>query len=138
MLLVPQGVNPQKSLLQVVAHAEQHGGTCADMYVRTLTITGRWADRKHPHLHAGGVQYYAWARDPRLSGWRQYGAVGLKVVWGHTATGVQYLNLLVRNLGHVGYPIGGLLGGGDHSQAAAPSGGCRHSVRSVSLLATDN
>lgn len=128
MLLIPQRANPQNAFLQVVAHAEQHGGACADMYIRTLTITGRWVASKHEALYARGIQYYAWARDTKLSGWRQYGALGVKVVWGHTKTGVRYLNLLARNLEHVGYPIGGLLGGDDHSQAAAPNAGCKHSV----------
>jgi len=123
MLSIPRGATPQRALLHVEAHAEQHGGACADMYIDTLSVVGKWA--AGVYLNGRGIQYYAWKRDSQLSGWRKYGSVHMKVVWGSTASGIRYLNLLVSNLSHARYPIGGLLGEDDHSQGATPRADCR-------------
>jgi len=131
MLSIPRGAKPHSALLHVVARAEQHGGACADMYIETLSIVGRWAAREY--RNGEGIQYYAWKRDSSLSGWRKYGPVRMKVVWGNTASGIQYLNLLVSNLSYAGYPIGGLLGEDDHSQDVIPNADCERSA--LSLLA---
>lgn len=134
MLLIPRKAVAHNTLLGVVAVAEQHGGACADMYLMSLNITGRWVGRRH---HRGGghhEQYFAdrpvRSESGRIStGWMKYGGVvQLKVVWGRTPQHVRYLNLLVRDLNRAGHHVGGLLGEDDHSRAAQASADCRRSV----------
>jgi len=111
-----------RNLLRVQASAEHASGACADMYFKTVNITGEWAEVQKD----GGFHYAvgepAGEHDQR---WQQFGRVKLKVAWGHTMTGIEYLNFLVKNLKGVKLEVGGLLGMDDHSVAATPAKGCK-------------
>jgi len=117
LLQIPRGASDSGTLLRVQADAKHEGGACADMYFKALNITGAWA-------HAtGGYTYVADA--PQTTGnWMAFGKVKVKVAWGHTQTGVNYLNFFVKDLKRVGLEIGGLLGKDDHSIAATSTAKC--------------
>lgn len=127
MLLIPRWAEPHGAVLGVVASAEQHGVACADMYLVSLNITGRWVERRL--RRDGGVERFFASRPPasaNSTGWMEYGGrVRLKVAWGRTSGGVRYLNLLARGLTQAGERVGGLLGEDDHTREATPSAGCR-------------
>jgi hypothetical protein len=115
----------ETTLLRVDAVAERLGGQCADIYFQELNITGTWADAKH----IGGFLYHA--QDPggkraKRAHWLRLGPIQLKVAHGRTHKGVKYLNFYVKNLGHSGYVMGGLLGEDDHTKAEMPPEACVH------------
>mmetsp|Transcript_4729 Transcript_4729/g.12476 ORF Transcript_4729/g.12476 Transcript_4729/m.12476 type:complete len:363 (+) Transcript_4729:94-1182(+) len=118
LLQVPRRAKPQDSLLRVEADARRMGAACADLYFRVLNITGSWSNQ------TAGLQYFA---DKELDSrdWRKFGAVDLKVVRGSTLSGIAYLNVFARHLGSLAYPVGGLLGEDDHTEAATTSSNCR-------------
>jgi len=112
----------EAALLRVDAVAERFGGQCADIYFQELNITGKWVDKKKP----GGFRYHAQGPGAKRAHWVKFGPLQLKVAHGHTHKGVKYLNFYVKNLGHTGYVIGGLLGEDDHSKAEATPKSCLH------------
>ena len=126
LINIPRGVTAEKSLLRVQAAARQLGGQCADMYFQELNVTGSWAEA----TQTGGYHYTASRSDVETPSWVAYGKVGLKVVHGHTDSGLSYLNVYVRHLGRAGFAVGGLLGEDDHEDVSVPPSGC---VRRVSL-----
>jgi hypothetical protein len=118
LVRVPRGVERGAALLSVEAEARQMGVACADLYFQSMNLTGRWV---------GSVgRVFSASRAPQRNpqGWLRYGKVELKVVRGHTNSGIDYLNLFVRHLKLSGYPVGGILGLDDHAAAAAPLQGC--------------
>jgi len=119
--------NSQNTLLRVNAEAQTMGGQCTDMYFQELNITGAWADAKQ----AGGFSYHAQNVDGEFPHWAKFGSVHLKVALGHTRQGIKYLNFYVKNLAHAGFAVGGLLGEGDHKEAAKPPESC---VRRLSFV----
>ncbi|CAK0904449.1 unnamed protein product, partial [Prorocentrum cordatum] len=131
MLLIPRGAPPSATLLGVVARAEHIGKACSEMYIVALTVTGQWVAGVPGAQRLGeawNMQYFANKPAQRGSsgaGWNTYGNIRMKVNWGHTVGGVKYINLLVRNLAHSGYTVGGLLGEGDHTFASTPMAHCR-------------
>jgi len=129
---IPRGARAEGTLLRVDAKARRLGGLCTDMYFQELNITGKWAEARQ----AGGLRYRAVdavaEAPPR---WVQFERVELKVVPGHTLTGVRYLNVYARHLERAGYSVGGLLGEDDHSHAATPSSDCTHSRMSLVAIA---
>lgn len=127
LVQVPQGAEREATLLRVEAEARQMGAACADMYFQSLNLTGRWVGNQGRVFSVGSVA----KKEPRR--WLRYGKVELKVVKGHTNSGIEYLNIFVRHLKLAGYPVGGILGMDDHTAAASPSGKCRKH-RSISLL----
>jgi len=113
------------SLLRVDAVADRLGGQCADIYFQELNITGKWADAKQN----GGFRYRAQTpaeKSAKRAHWIRLGPVQLKVAHGRTHKGVRYLNFYVKNLGHTGYVIGGLLGEDDHTKAEKAPNACLH------------
>jgi len=120
LISIPRGKVGKDALLAVEADARSLGGQCADTYFQALNITGAWADTVKP----GGLRYVASSASPEEPKWAKFGPVELKVVHGRTAQGAQYLNIYVKNLGRVGYDVGGLLGLDDHSEAATPTQAC--------------
>ncbi|CAK0812936.1 unnamed protein product [Prorocentrum cordatum] len=110
---VPQFAAESATLLAVAAVAQRLGDACSDVYFVSLNVTGKWADG----VREGGFHYTA--KQPQAhrkgTGWLSFHSIQLKTVWGRTGGGISYLNLFVKNLGKSGYPVGGLLGGGDHS-----------------------
>jgi len=100
-------------LLRVTADAEHEGGACADMYFKALNITGEWAS-----AHQKDGYMYTADAPQMVASWRTFGKVEMKVVWGRTLEGVEYLNFFIRHLKRVGHDIGGLLGMDDYRQAA--------------------
>jgi len=115
----------ETTLLRVDAVAERLGGQCADIYFQEVNITGKWADAKHP----GGLHYRAQGpggKGGKRAHWVRLGPVQLKVANGRTHKGVKYLNFYVKNLGHTGYVIGGLLGEDDHTKAEKTPRSCQH------------
>ncbi|CAK0889530.1 unnamed protein product [Prorocentrum cordatum] len=122
MIVVPRRAGRRRANLRVRASVEQKG-SCMDMYFTMINVTGTWAFSQHGK---SGKRYSA--RMPgrkRSTGWKKYGAVSLKVVWGHTPQGVRYLNLFAKNLKNLRFDVGGLLGEDDHAAAATPKPGCR-------------
>jgi len=91
------------------------------MYFQQVNITGMWAEEKK----TGGFQFSAHDGDNEMdSRWRSFGNVDVKVARGRTQQGVRYLNFYTMHLGHVGFPIGGLLGEDDHSLEASRPSSC--------------
>ncbi|CAK0800783.1 unnamed protein product [Prorocentrum cordatum] len=125
LIQVPRGSVAKRSLLAVEARAERFGHACSDLYFKSLNLTGAWVDTLSP----GGFRFSASVPNTHVgAGWLHIRHVDVKVRWGHTAEGVEYLNVFVRHLGRAGLPVGGLLGDGDHSKAATPSPHCRRSL----------
>jgi len=113
---------PENTLLRVDAEAAMMGGQCSDMYFQVLNITGKWAEGKR----TGGFRYHAQDVDRKPPHWVHFGTVLLKVAHGCTHGGINYLNFYVRDLVRAGFEVGGLLGDGDHTEAAVPLEECVH------------
>jgi hypothetical protein len=140
LLQLPRGAE-HDVLLRVEAHATQLGGACADIYFQALNLTGSWVreaqGQSQPVRNTKpGIRYHANqpVGDGHGTNWMRFGKVDLKVVWGHTKTGLQYLNMYARRLSKAGMPIGGLLGLDDHTAAATPSARCKRTMTLLSLL----
>jgi hypothetical protein len=113
------------------------------MYFQELNITGAWVKKKH----TSGLHFNAKMKSKERSKWLTFGKVDVKVVHGHTNQGARYLNFYVRHLGRAGYPVGGLLGEDDHTEAETPPESCTHRlallqiavphVRSESVLSVE-
>merc|ERR1719356_974370 len=112
----------ENALLRVDAEAQRLGGECAELYFQELNITGAWASSKQ----AGGFHYLAQDVDDKPSHWAHFGNVQMKVAHGRTQQGIKYINFYVRDLTRSGLPVGGLLGDGDHTEAATPPEDCAH------------
>lgn len=131
LLQIPRGAVAETSLLAAEARAERSSAACSDLYFKSLNLTGRWADE----LNSGGFRFFAGVPDARIgAGWLHINKVDVKVRWGRTGEGVEYLNVFFRHLGMAGSPVGGLLGEDDHSQAATPDPYC---AQILSLSAED-
>jgi hypothetical protein len=117
LLQVPRRANPQDTLLRVEADARRMGAACADLYFQVVNITGSWCNQ------TGGLQFFA-SVEPDTKDWRKFGVVDIKVARGHTSEGISYLNVFVKHLGSLRYPVGGLLGEDDHTAAATPGPEC--------------
>ena len=122
LINIPRGALAENALLRVQADARRLGGSCADMFFQALNVTGAWADAKQD----GGYQYVASHRPVEAPEWLAFGGVELKVVHGHTQSGLEYLNFFVRRLRRAGLAVGGLLGEDDHKDAATPPASCIH------------
>jgi hypothetical protein len=120
LINIPRGERAEHALLRVQADARQLGGQCADMYFQEVNITGSWAEA----TQHGGYHYSVSQSDADHPGWVAFGKVDLKVVHGHTDTGLMYLNVYAKHLGHTGFAVGGLLGEDDHTDAMNPTGDC--------------
>jgi len=119
LIQIPRGASALTTYLHVHATAEREGSACADIYFKALNITGAWVD-----VHQkGGYAYVAEHPQADLD-WRKFGKIYINVKWGHTLSGVSYLNVFVRNLSHAGYDVGGILGLDDYSDAAKPVPAC--------------
>jgi hypothetical protein len=120
---VPQFAAESAMLLAVAAVAQRCGDACSDVYFVSINVTGKWAD----DVREGGFHYTA--KQPQAhrkgTGWMSFHSIKLKTVWGRTGGGIPYLNMFVKNLGKSGYPVGGLLGGGDHSSVTNPDLRCK-------------
>eukprot|EP00959_Pyramimonas_sp_CCMP1952_P434683 9101777-Pyramimonas_sp.AAC.1 len=92
------------------------------MYFQQLNITGKWVEVQG----TGGLHFQAQGVHDEQPKWFKFGKVNVKVAYGRTQDGVQYLNLYVKHLGHSGFAVGGLLGQDDHTEAAMPSEACVH------------
>jgi len=119
LMEIPRNIE-KTTLLRVDAVAKAMGGQCAEIYFQELNITGKWADA----IKTGGFHYQAQEPGVERANWERLGPVQLKVTNGHTAKGTRYLNFYVRDLGHAGYAIGGLLGEDDHSEAEKSPTAC--------------
>merc|ERR1719382_628464 len=109
LLRIPKGAI-ETALLNVAAEARRSGVACSDLCFKTLNVTGKWAEE----IHQGGLHYFASRPSSMTSAsWMHFRSVDLKVKWGHTGDGVEYLNVFVRHLRKAGYPVGGLLGEDD-------------------------
>jgi len=129
LLQIPEAETPKNTLLRVEGSVERsQGRPCADAYFKAFHFTGKWAE---PHFHPfhprTGVMISVNASN-EWSSWQHMGPVGLKVSWGHTNDGIEYLNLHLKNLGHVGYAIGGLLGNADHTAVSTRSSSCAKTI----------
>jgi len=123
LLQIPRGASASDALLRVTADAKHEGGACSDMYFKALNITGLWVSAQQKD----GYMYTAGAPQP-VAGWRTFGKVEVKVAWGRTLGGVEYLNFMVRHLTRVGHDIGGLLGMDDYTQAAKRDPSCGSAI----------
>jgi len=122
LINIPRGEPAENALLRVQADARQVGRSCSDMYFQKVNITGTWAEAKQ----AGGYHHVASNAAGKTAGWIAFGKVELKVVQGHTQSGVEYLNVYVKHLGQAGYLVGGLLGEDDHQDVTVPQAWCHH------------
>jgi len=148
LLQVPRGAARNTTKLHVRAYAKQMGALCEELYFQTLNVTGRWVEDELLHSQAigstassleavlgvdgktaGGLHFSAEsAGKGQRTPWLYFGGVGLKVVWGHTGGGISYLNVLLKHVGQVGVPVGGLLGADDHTSVSTRGPNCRHPV----------
>ncbi|CAK0861688.1 unnamed protein product [Prorocentrum cordatum] len=104
---------PELSLLAVEARAERFGRACSDLYFESLDLTSTRVDE----LSSWGLRFSASVPNLHVeAGWLHIRHGDVKVRWGHTAEGVEYINVFVRHLSRAGFPVGGLLGDGDHSK----------------------
>ena len=103
---------------------KHEGSTCLDMYIDSLRITGKWADERQ----LGGLSFFSDKRTEFSGNWLTFGGLDLKVVHGTTSGGTKYLNLFAKHLSKVNFPIGGILGLDDHSQAATREEECQRIV----------
>jgi hypothetical protein len=126
LINIPRGTGADSAMLRVQADALRLGTNCGDLYFEELNVTGSWAEAKQ----AGGYHYSVSQRDATSSEWVTFGKVALKVVIGHTAKDVQYLNVFAKHLGQAGFAVGGLLGEDDHEDASTPPEAC---VKRMSL-----
>jgi len=117
LLLIPRRAKPQDTLLRVEANAQRLGAACADLYFQVINITGNWSEPRD------GLQFYAQTGTDVMD-WKTFGTVDLKVVRGTTVDGIKYLNVFVKHLNAVKFPVGGLLGEDDHVAAATPGPEC--------------
>jgi len=124
LINIPRGTSVEYALLVVQANAHRLGQHCSDMYFQELNVTGAWADLAQP----GGFRFDARDALDLTPKWMKLGPVGLKIVYGHTDMGTQYLNVFVKNLGRAGFPVGGLLGEDDHTAAEKPEWACQHTL----------
>jgi len=131
LINIPRGALVENALLRVQADARRLGGSCADMYFQELNVTGSWAEAKQD----GGYHYVASQVAVETPEWLAFGRVELKVVHGHTQSGLQYLNLFVRHLSRGGFAVGGLLGEDDHRDAATPPASCIHHASLLEIKA---
>jgi hypothetical protein len=120
LINIPRGTNAEAALLRVQADARRLGGHCADMYFQEINVTGSWAEAKQ----AGGYHYGVSQHDVKTPEWVAFGKIELKVVHGHTDSGLLYLNMYVKHLGRAGFAIGGLLGEDDHDDVSTPPASC--------------
>ena len=125
LINIPKGALAEKALLRVQADARRMGTSCADMYFVDINVTGSWAEAKHP----GGYRHVVSRRAVETPEWVAFDEVELKVVQGHTQSGITYLNLYVKHLGRAGFAVGGLLGEDDHKDAMTPPADCAHHVK---------
>merc|ERR1719486_1042802 len=123
LLEIPRGAGARDALLRVTADAKHEGGACSDMYFKALNMTGLWVSAQQKD----GYMYTAGAPQPAM-GWRGFGKVEVKVAWGRTLGGVEYLNFMVRHLTRVGQDVGGLLGMDDYTQAAKRDPSCGSAI----------
>jgi len=134
LLQIPRWASPQQTLLRLEADATRMG-VCSELYFQALGISGNWTNRSDK------IEFFAKSdAKPNSMKWTRFGKVGLKVVNGRTREGLDYLNVFARDVGHVGYVVGGLLGEDDHKDVSTPPEACIHKVslveRPVSLLAS--
>ena len=129
LINIPKGVRAEKALLRVQADARRMGTSCADMYFVDINVTGSWAEAKQ----AGGYRHVVSKRAVQTPEWVAFDEVELKVVQGHTQSGVSYLNLYVKHLGRTGFAVGGLLGEDDHKDAMTPPASCTDHVTLLSF-----
>jgi len=126
LVSVPRGTPADDALLVVQADARRLGAQCSDLYFQEINATGAWAEK----ARSGGLRFDLHGARNDKPTWVKLGPVELKVGRGHTNEGIQYLNVYFKNLGRAGFPVGGLLGSDDHTEAAAPEKGC---LRTISL-----
>lgn len=127
---IPRFSAKASAKFHVQAEVNRIGRACADMYIEKLNVTGQWA---YEHKH-GGLSFDVASMPKHRKGtnWMHFGRnthrVDMKVVYGHTPSGINYLNFFVRHLGDTGYPVGGLLGEDDHTDAATASKACKKTL----------
>jgi len=126
LINIPRGTSAEKALLRVQAEARKLGGQCADMFFQEVNVTGSWAEAER----AGGYHYSASQHHAETPAWLAFGSssrkVELKVVHGHTLSGVSYLNVYVKHLRQTGFAVGGLLGEDDHEEVSIAPTTCAH------------
>jgi len=118
---IPRGAEAVRTLLDIRADVQRVGAMCTDMYVQAINATGAWASAPE---HPAGI-FFSVKKPYQNLGWQNLGQVKLKVVEGHTKSGIAYLNFLIRSLSKVDYSIGGLLGDDDHTAASKVDTHCR-------------
>ncbi|CAK0826404.1 unnamed protein product [Prorocentrum cordatum] len=124
LIKIPRWARQRTNFL-VQAIASRAGAGCADLYFTEVNISGSWT-RRH---RAADLRWAAEVARPGKAKWMKFhGGISVKIVHGHTVQSTRYLNILVKGLGRVEGPVGGLLGGDDHTAAATPDKGCKKLV----------
>jgi len=122
LLQLPRRAEPASTFLLVEADARRKGDPCS-VYFQFVTISGTWTNQSEPIRFSadpnGKPSGTTWKQ------WMHFGTVDMKVTYHEK--GVGYLNIYVKNLGHTGYEVGGLLGSDDHTDVAVRPRQCpRH------------
>jgi len=113
--------------VDIRAEVKRLGTKCEDMYIRAINVTGSWASEPD---HPAGLFFSVKKENPYPS-WKTLGQIKLKVVQGHTKSGIAYLNFLIQHLSKVDHSIGGLLGDDDHTLASKVDPKCRARARAI-------
>lgn len=115
LLHIPRGAEPQDALLHVEARVRR-GVSCWKTYIRTLNITGLWAEKdKSGGMHFAAESLTNLTEHQKTQVWQLIaGPVHMKVSCVYTNRNFAYLNFAASHLGKVGQPIGGILGEDDH------------------------
>jgi hypothetical protein len=90
------------------------------LYFQTANITGQW-------VHSRGGRHFSAKTNIRPK-WMRFREIQVKVVGGRTIDDKRYLNIFVKGVGKGHFPVGGLLGGDDHTLAAKVSEGCKRNT----------
>jgi len=144
LIHIPQGAEPEDTLLDVQSVVRQDGHACEDMYMKVLNVSGSWVDATQSGSFGGfsfvtdkpGVGQQV-APSVGAATFMHFGIVDLKVVRGKTRSGVPYLNMFAKHLREANkhFPIGGILGSDDHTLAETPTGACGNK-KVLSLLSS--
>jgi len=115
-LQIPLNAYAASALLTIRADVQRFGTACSDVYVQGVSLNGKWVGNE--------TIVYKIGQMPEKQDWVRFHEVMVKVVPAHTNTNVAYLNLLVKGLQKVKYPVGGLLGEADHEWVSTPEAHC--------------
>merc|ERR1719433_82902 len=138
LLHIPRGAEPENALLHVEARIRR-GAVCWKTYIRTLNITGLWAETsKSGGMHFAAESLTNITEHQKNQVWKlNTGPVRIKVTCVYTPKNFAYLNFAASHLDKVGEPIGGILGEDDHVLASTSKCPTEVALQAVAEISDD-